>query len=300
MNFAHHKKSSFIAGLCAAVTMLFFCSCSTPDFSLPDGFDHNATKDKIDVSFDTLEVSGLDSSIINSALRNQLESVILGKFISCKRFNVIKDQSLLGRQKYDVNVKPFINFNTWPGERVMGCKCATVLSTKFANAREGIYEEALDLQGVFPSRKDGDKQDLQYFNVVYGQARLSGGDVTTMVTQSYTRAYRVLTEEIERRYPITARATFKNIGSKTEFHLDIGTDWGLDKNHDVLVYALDDEKNVTVVALTKPSVGKEITQLQVTAWNFDNPEVKELIYPRIRQNDKTLKLYAVARRIADR
>ena len=100
-----------------------------------------------------------------------------------------------------------------------------------------------------------------------------------------------------KRFSVIGRInSIRNVDGKTEFILASGTNDGFEESNEILVYSVNDENNVTVVALAKGKVAKTSSRLKVKEWNFDDPEVKEDIYPRILKGDKTLNLFALARK----
>ena len=288
-------KSSLLQNIVRTVfVMAFACTCScctTTDWELPEGYNHNSRRETIKICVDRIDISDDENIRIDSALEDQLREIVMNKFIESSRFIVLSDRggSLAGTQDYDVSVKPFLNLLVWPTPRTAGVRTETILTIKFEDVESGAYDNtASQPKGISP---------LEKFVVVYEKIRITDADITNLFTQSSDAAYDLLEKAILKKFPVNGRIdSIKNFDNKTEFNLAAGTSWGIEESDDIMVYSVDDENNVTVVALTKGLVGKTSTQLQVKEWHFDDSEVKDDIYPRILQGDKTLKLYAVARK----
>ena len=279
-----------------ALTILsaaLFCSCTSVDWSLPEGYDHNSRRETVRIRVEDPEIVGWIN--VSSSLKRQFREVVMGKFLESSRFIVLSGTSgtLAGSQDFDTAVKPTINFSFWTGGKKDYARCETVLTVKFKDPKTGVFDNtAFDLKG-----KAKDKWYFGLSKAARNDSRIDDGAATAMVSESYSDAYKQLEKAIVKRFPVNGRIdSIKNANDKTEFGLAAGTNYGFESSDEILVYSVDNENNVTVVALTKGMVGKNHSQLKVREWNFDDPEVETDIYPRILKGDKTLKLFAVARK----
>lgn len=283
---------------CATILTALGCGCGTvTDFYMPDGYDPGARKDVVVIKFRTPTLAADSGEKLTPADIKQLREFPKSLFIKNKRFVVLTDKpgEMTSAKSHDVEVWAVVSKlrTEAPGQVAYGAKVQ--FDVKVANTAAGAYEEAAGigrdgLIGVaaprtIPVSFRQNPRDVRIdWNGVFGEA--------------YTIALEKMEAWLAATYPINATVVaIKNKYGKAELLIDRGTNYGMSSAHTYVVYYQGDAGTYTTVALASAQVGKTRSQLNITDWNKDEPEVANELMPRILSGDKTLlgKLFVVCR-----
>ena len=261
--------------------------CTSVDFSLPSGFSHGAKKDIIRVKF-TEPFSNVQ---LTAGQKNQLVEIPKTTLIRNKRFVVLSGSKgdLTGTESYDFEVRPYVDLAQVSNQAYQGYGCLVKLDVKLNDKAVGAYEDGFTV-------KAGSKVSLSRSRFKSGG--VANVDWNTLFSEAYNKALIQMDANIKAIYPICGTVIhIKNKAAKTEFTVDRGTNFGISKNDEFVVYYVDQNDAITPVAIAKGMIGREKSQVTVIAWNNEDSEVRDEILPRIKRNDKTLlgNLFVVCR-----
>ena len=163
--------------------------------------------------------------------------------------------------------------------------CIVKLDLRLNDKASGVYEE-----GFSGNEICGKAGRLFPVNPASGVTKVPEVYCwNTVFSQAYDSTLLKMIAAINKAYPICGTVVhFKNKGSKTEFSVDRGTNYGITRKDNFLIYYVDSVGSITPVALAKGFIGREQSQVTVTDWNKGDSEVLNEIMPRIKRNDKSL------------
>ena len=290
------KKTILLAA--AAMLTAFATGCATKiDFSMPDGYDPGARKDVVVIKFRTPTLASDSQEKLTQADIQQLREFPKSLFIKNKRFVVLTDKpgEISDAKSHDVEVWAVVSKlrSAAPGKVAYGA--SVKFDVKVANTVAGAYEEASGIgrEGLngFSSPRVipvSFRQDPRYIKL----------DWNGVFNEAYTKALEKMEYWLISTYPINATVVaIKNKYGKTDLLIDRGTNYGMSSGHTFIVYYQDKAGTYTTVALASGQVAKTRSQLKITDWNTDDPEVVNDLMPRILRGDKKLlgKLFVVCR-----
>ena len=268
-------------------TLVMLTGCVTGDkirFGV-DGYNHGSKKDVVKIVFK----DPVGTRVAPEHLA-QLKVYPKTALIHNKRMLILtgKKGSLSNLGTHDVEIRPSVDYSYLDSPRYVGCGCIVKLDMRIADNEAGVYTDGgsgLELIGG----------STQKFRKVSGTPSI---DYQYLFTDAYKKALDRLVNRVNEIYPINGTVlSFKNKGELTEFLLDRGTNYGIVSGSEFQVYYLDDDQNVTWVAVAYGHIGKTSSQVTVAHWNTDDPEVAGELMPRIRRGDRKLrgKLFFVCR-----
>ena len=260
--------------------------CSTVDFSMPSGFSHGARKDLIRMKFAEPQSNVQLSASQKSALLELPKTTM----ISNKRFVVLAGSKgeLTGMENYDFEIRPYADLTQVSSQRYHGYGCIIKLDVRLNDKTAGAYEDGFVIKDGFALEKTNNRIGSSGYTM----------DWNLVFSKAYFKALKQMNAKIREIYPICGTViNFKNKVEKMEFQIDRGTNYGIEKNDEFVVYYVDSDESITIVALAKGMIGRERSYLTVTHWNTQDSEVLHEIMPRIRRGDKKLlgNLFVVCR-----
>ena len=281
-------KNNMLFVLLTTVT-IFVTGCTTVDFSLPQGFSHGARKNLIVMKF-----APPQSDVqLTASQQTQLIETPKTVLIENKRFAILSDTKgeLTGSETYDFEVRPYVDLMQYKSQMKSSYGCIIKLDLRLNDKITGVYEEGFSAEKISGS-----------FAETYTGIRMANSFTTAnwnkFFTIAYRKALRKMVTVINETFPICGTViNIKNKAAKTEFIIDRGTNYGIGKNDEFIVYYVDNEESITPVAIAKGMIGKEKSQVTVLYWNTDDSEVCNELQPRIKRNDKSLlgNLFVVCR-----
>lgn len=255
---------------------------SKPDFERPQGYTH----DTREAPFVNLYFPPCLSAGVDASMQAELRERVDGYFRETKRF-VIFWREAGDLKNGNILIHTFVDFVRTKTTDLVGEGVRVRLVGKY-NLADGRAGDAIDVAGVSAP--------------VVDENRLSGRisfSRKAMFIDALNKALKNLRTKIERKFPISSRVSGFHCqnGEKTEFLLPIGTNWGLTRYNDFVIYYRYPDGRCVNLALGRCIPGLESSQVLVTAWNLADSEVRDVFYPRIMKNDKTLtdSLFVVAK-----
>lgn len=291
-----HCLLPIVAVCCAG--LLSGCWGTKVDFSVPSGFSHGARKDVIVMKFALPQ----SNAQLTASQQNQLIELPKTTLIQNKRFLVLADGKgdLTGTETYDFEVRPYVDMLQASGRTKAGFGCVVKLDLRLNDKASGAYAD-----GFSGGEIVGASSSVHVRRMSDGA--VSGVNLSYLFFKAYNQALAKMNAKIKEVYPICG--TVLNIKNKTksnvpqtEFLVDRGTNYGIEASDEFVIYYLDSNEAITPVAVGQGMIGRDRSQITVTAWNLEDSEVINEILPRIRKNDKTLlgKLFFVCRQVKNK
>ena len=273
-----NKFAVFVIGAVAAAML---AGCSTPqNFDMPDGFTVGSRETpEVNLFFQVHP-----SRYLTAEMASEMHDFVEHYFRRSKRVTIWWQKS----DRLDADVHTNAYFKVLDEvNAVESVMCAQVTLVSKFNERSGMAGESLALDGY--SRRTRARNRL---------AAPMTFSVDKHFKDALNDALRKLSVAIERKFPVSAQVKdFRCYRGKAEFMIPVGTNFGLTGGHEYLVWHLRQDGGYTVVALAKCVPGAESSTVKVTAWNMDDPDVRDDLYNRLQNNDKSMlgSLFVTAR-----
>ncbi len=270
----------------AAFLSVVISGCTT-NWNRPDGFNE-ADKEFVTLRFQMPIMRGLPH---NAAEAMSFQNYMAIKLADSKRFHV---EAVGYKSKYItenstiIELKPTIRLDKGNVNKRNALYALTVhLDCGVVDGETGI----LDPRKTFSVVSSGRDKVPLYFD------EYSKPNMSTLYEKAYQDLMKNFIKELNYRLPVTG--SLKNIHvykGKVTAELDCGMADGVEPTDDILIYAVENDRITPVIALAKSEIAAYKSVLTIAEWNTSNPEVKDLLMPRLLRRDTSLKLYAVCRK----
>lgn len=229
------------------------------DWTLPQGFSPDSVKSRVGIRI--VAPVKTDGSLLPPGLSGQFLEFAKSKIVQSRRFVVYTGDAKVADS--DVLVTPFVDYITQT-QRVDGRDWHHViaqmsLDVKFAAREDGAVQEAITFKGVSKASVPS----------VFGQPARNV-DEAGLMNKAFDEVYRMLMQSIDRRFPVSVPATARIFGKTVKILADGGSNVGLDRGRDHMLYMIDkDGVPVVLGRLVGENLGLDRATFKVVEWRPD-------------------------------
>ncbi len=289
-------RFSSVYSLLVILMTLFSFGCASFRDVVPDGFDHEATKDTIILKIYEIkyDMGPSKNEYVDSKVYDILQDNCKNIFVESSRFYVLNDKYKgeyhnPNRYKTIVEVIPHIQLTQMPQNNASDNNVNrnvpyTVLFYRFVDPQTGLYTESFKIEG---------NAVLHKLPLAYGHiSHFSQDDFYVVINASIGDALKKLKDKINERFPITGLVTNWEGGTLL---VQGGTNVGMtSKDNYTLYYCRDNEPMTLLANLRGKIISRSESTMSIVCWNTNDDKAREL-KRRIMTGDRSLKgcLYVI-------
>lgn len=265
------KKTLVEVWGCAVLLLAGTIGCSTTEvqsqsgsqvadvWSLPEGFSPDSIKSRVAVHI--ANPIKTDGSTLPPGLAGQFLEFAKSKLIQSKRFVVYLGDTVA--TDTDVVMMPFVDYirqtHKKDGRDWMHVIAQVSIDVKFAQREDGVAQEAITFKGVSKTAVPS----------VFGKPARDI-DEAGLINRAFDDVYSMLIDSIDRHFPVSTPAQVKVFGRSARVLAEGGTNIGLERGREQLLYMLDaDGAPIVLARLSIGHVGLDRAAFKVVEWNPD-------------------------------